>query len=178
MSDEPKTNWVNFVALTTVIFAVGATLSTFKGGGFSTRSVISQAQASDQWAYYQAKSIRASMNELQKDNLSLQLAVLPHNAPREAKQHYEDALATTDRNIAKYKQQRQEIETRARALEAERDDAQRHGRPFGLAVIFFQIAIVLCSITALFKRKELWFVAMAVGAVGMVFFADGFWLFL
>ena len=38
MADDKKEPWLNLVALTTVIFAVCATLSTFKGGGFSTRS--------------------------------------------------------------------------------------------------------------------------------------------
>ena len=54
---ERKETWINYLAFTTVIFAALATLSTFKGGGFSSRSVVFQAQASDQWAYFQAKSI-------------------------------------------------------------------------------------------------------------------------
>jgi Domain of unknown function (DUF4337) len=58
MAEEKKEPWLNYLALTTVILAVCATLSTFKGGGFSTRSVLSQTQASDQWAFYQAKSIK------------------------------------------------------------------------------------------------------------------------
>ena len=45
MAEEKKETWLNYLALTTVIFAVCATLSTFKGGGFSTRSVMSQSQA-------------------------------------------------------------------------------------------------------------------------------------
>ena len=58
MSEEKKEPWLNHLALATVFFAVGATLSTFKGGGYSTQSVINQAQASDQWAFYQAKSTK------------------------------------------------------------------------------------------------------------------------
>jgi hypothetical protein len=58
MAEEKKEPWLNYLALTTVVFAVCATLSTFKGGGFSTRSVLNQSYAADQWAYYQAKSIK------------------------------------------------------------------------------------------------------------------------
>ena len=50
---DTKEPLMDYLALTTVILAVCATLSTFKGGGYSTHSVISQAQASDQWAYFQ-----------------------------------------------------------------------------------------------------------------------------
>ena len=80
MAEEKKEPWLNYLALTTVVLAVCATLSTFKGGGYSTRSVISQAQASDQWAFFQAKSIRENMYRLQKENLVLAEDVLPANA--------------------------------------------------------------------------------------------------
>ena len=73
MAEEKKETWLNYLALTTVIFAVCATLSTFKGGGYSTRSVMSQSQASDQWAFFQAKSIKAYMYQMQKENLELKL---------------------------------------------------------------------------------------------------------
>ncbi|HEX9113470.1 MAG TPA: DUF4337 family protein, partial [Nitrospirota bacterium] len=58
MAEEKKEPWLNYLALTTVVFAVCATLSTLKGGGYGSKAVISQAQASDQWAYFQSKSIK------------------------------------------------------------------------------------------------------------------------
>ena len=64
MAEEKKEPWLNYLALTTVIFAVCATLSTLKGGGFSTRAVMSQSQASDQWAYYQAKGVKSAVSLL------------------------------------------------------------------------------------------------------------------
>ncbi len=48
MAEEKKEPWLNYLALTTVILAVCATLSTFKAGGFSTRSVLSQSHAANQ----------------------------------------------------------------------------------------------------------------------------------
>jgi len=65
MAEEKKEPWLNYLALTTVILAVCATLATFKGGGYSTRSVMSQTRASDQWAFYQAKSIKGYIYEMQ-----------------------------------------------------------------------------------------------------------------
>ena len=72
MTEEPKEKWLNYLALTTVILAVCATLSTFKGAGYSTRSVLSQTQAANQWAYYQAKSIKGYLYEIQKESLDLE----------------------------------------------------------------------------------------------------------
>jgi hypothetical protein len=51
---EKKEGWLNYLALATVIVALGATLSTLRVGSFSNRSILRQTQASDQWAYYQA----------------------------------------------------------------------------------------------------------------------------
>ncbi|WP_018152758.1 DUF4337 domain-containing protein [Leeia oryzae] len=178
MSDDKKEPWLNFLALTTVIFAVCATLSTFKGGGYSTRSVISQAQASDQWAYYQAKSIRETLYKIQRQNLTLTRNDLAsqHGAPDLS--NYDAAIAEADKTMNRYKDEKDTIQKDAKALEAKRDDAQRHGQPFGLAVIFFQVAILLSSIAGLFKQKSLWYLALPVGGVGLVYFFNGFWLFM
>jgi hypothetical protein len=47
-----------------------------------------------------------------------------------------------------------------------------------MAVIFLQISILISSIAALIKRKYLWEIGIAVGAVGLVYFLNGFLLFL
>src|SRR5512135_1824192 len=102
MAEEKKEPWLNYLALTTVIFAVCATLSTLKGGGFSTRSVISQAQASDQWAYYQAKSIKGYVYELQKDKLDLDLKAIKTRLSRNVVSDYEKKIESYTEKIGKY----------------------------------------------------------------------------
>ena len=131
MAEEKKEPWLNLLALTTVILAVCATLATFKGGSHSTRAVLSQSLASDQWAYYQAKSIKGNLYELEA-------------------RRYEDAKA----------------------------DAQKHGAAFGFAVIFLQIGILLSSIAALLKQKPVYYLGLGVGVVGIVYFVNGFLLFI
>ena len=90
--EDKKDPWLNWLALTTVIFAVCATLSTFKGGGYSTPSVISQAQASDQWAYYQAKSIKANLYQIQRERLQLEFDTLPADAAPSKRSGYQAKL--------------------------------------------------------------------------------------
>jgi len=175
---EKKETWMNYLAFTTVIFAALATLSTFKGGGFSSRGVVFQAQASDQWAYYQAKSIRESLYRIQKENLTLQQGLLPENTPSETRATIEHALAEAAQKEDKYSSEKSTIEKTARDLEVKRDEAQTHGKPLSLAVIFLQIAIVLSSIASLMKRKEIWLMGLPLGAIGVVLFLDGFLLFL
>jgi len=178
MAEEQKERWLNYLALTTVCLAVCATLATFKGGGYSTRSVIAQAQASDQWAFFQARSIKESLHNLQKERLELDIETLPATTPAKIRADYEQALTTTNERIAKYDGEKKEVQTKALALEQERDEAKRHGAPFGFAVIFLQVAILISSIAGLMKRKVIWQLALPVGVLGLVYFADGFFLFL
>ncbi len=175
---EKKETWINYLAFTTVIFAALATLSTFKGGSFSSRGVVLQAQASDQWAFFQAKSIRESLYRIQKENLSLQLDLLPKTINAEEKEKIERALAEAEAKVQKYETEKADIEKKARELEQNREEALTHSKPLGLAVIFLQIAIVLSSISGLLKRKEVWFLGLPVGLTGAILFADGFWLFV
>ncbi|MDE2311367.1 MAG: DUF4337 domain-containing protein [Betaproteobacteria bacterium] len=178
MAEEKKEAWLNYLALTTVIFAVCATLSTFKGGGFSTRSVMSQSQASDQWAFYQSKSIKSYIYQMQKETLELKLLDLPKSAPEEVVNAHKEKIADYKKKIEKYEQEKSEIQEKAKQLESVRDESQKHSQAFGVAIIFLQISILLSSIAALLKKKMVWYGGMATGLVGLLYFVNGFILIL
>ncbi len=178
MAEEKKEAWLNYLALSTVIFAVCATLSTFKGGGFSTRSVMSQSQASDQWAYFQSKGIKAYLYELQAEKMELELQALQRTAPKETVTAYKDKIADYKKKIDKYEGEKAEIQDKARKLEAIRDESQLHSKAFGVAVIYLQIAILLSTIAGLLRKKQVWYLGLVTGSLGLIFFADGFLVFL
>ena len=171
MADERKEPWLNLLALTTVILAVCATLATFKGGGYSTRSILSQSRASDQWAFYQAKSIKGHTYEMAKEKLELDLKALGPKAPEDVVAAYRKKLEDYGRSLAKYEAEKAAIQAEAKACEASRDEAQRFSQAFGKAVIYLQIGILLSSIAALLKRKPVYYLGLAVGAIGFVTFA-------
>ena len=177
LAEEKKEPWLNYLALSTVILAVCATLATFKGGGYSTRSVMSQTQASDQWAFFQAKSIKGYIYEMQKDKLELELEAMSTKALAPVVEVYRKKIADYGKKIAKYEGEKTDIQKEAKRFEQVRDDAQKHGQAFGIAVIFLQIAILLSSIAALIKKKPVWVLGMAIGIAGIVCFANGFLLF-
>lgn len=178
MTEEKKEKWLSYLALTTVILAVCATLSTFKGGNFSTLAVMSQSKASDQWAYYQSKSIKGYVYEIQKEKLELELKAMGPKPSRGLAEEYQKKIDTYANKIKKYDDEKTKIDKDARELERIRDDAQKHSKAFGMAVIFLQIAILLSSISALMKKKLLWLLGCIVGVFGVVYFANGFLLFI
>lgn len=178
MAEEKKEKWLNYLALSTVIFAVGATLSTFKGGGYGSKALLSQTNAANQWSYFQSKSIKGYIFENQRDNLELQKEIASRSAnAKEEIAKYDSKIAFYDKKLKQYDDDKAEIKAKAEAFEKDRDDSQKHGGKFGLAVIFLQVTILLSSIAGLLKKKPVWYLSMAVGAVGILFFLDGFFLF-
>jgi hypothetical protein len=175
MAEEKKEPWLSYLALTTVIFAVCATLSTLKGGGFSTRAVMSQSQASDQWSYFQSKSIKGYLYELQKEKLELDAKTMKGSA---LKSDYEKRIAAYGEKIKRYDEEKKEIKSKAEELESRRDQSQKHSGAFGMAAMFLQIAILLSSIAALMKQKYFWFIGMGAGCFGLLYFFNGFLLFM
>lgn len=175
--EEKKEPWLNYLALTTVILAVCATLSTFKGGGHSTKAVLSQAQESDKWAYYQAKSIKGYLYEMQIDKMELEVKTLRGKVSPAVAAEYDKKIKDYSDNVTRYDNEKKEIRAEAEQLKITKEQAQRHGKQFGFAVIFLQIAILLASIAALMKKKMVWLIGVSIGSIGLVFFANGFFLF-
>jgi 1,4-dihydroxy-2-naphthoate octaprenyltransferase len=99
------------------------------------------------------------------------------NSAKSLNNEYEKKIVLYLQKIKKYDEEKAEISKEAKKMETIRDDAQKHAGIFGLAVIFLQIAILLSSIAALMKRKSIWIIGLAAGAAGLVYFANGFFLF-
>ena len=174
MEEVKKEKWLNYLSLTTVLIAVCATLSTFKGGGYSTKSLLSQSKASDQWAYYQSKSIKSYIYEMQKENLEL---MLNNGSAKSNTEELQKKISGYKEKIKKYDEEKEQISKEAKSFESIRDESKAHSERFGLAVIFLQVSILLSSISALTKKKLLWGVSMAIGSIGVVYFINGFVVF-
>lgn len=174
MAEEKKEPWLSYLALTTVVLAVCATLSTFKGSSYSTRAVMSQTQAANQWAYFQAKSIKGYLYEIQQEELETEIGGEAARRPAATVAAYRRLAGEYAGRVARYESEKAQIQAEAVRLEARRDHAQRHSQTFGMAVIFLQIAILLSSIAALMKMKAVWGLGLLVGLVGVGYFAAGF----
>jgi ABC-type multidrug transport system fused ATPase/permease subunit len=178
MAEEKKEQWITYLAATTVVLAVLATLSTFFGQKNSTRAVISEIQSSNQWNYYQAKKIRSYLFEVQKDGLEIDLKMRGQTLPAESAKQLEERLGGFASKIKKWEEDMSKIQKQARTLETTRDNALTNSKNFGIAVVFLQMAILLSSVAALMKRQTLWIAGLIVGVGGAVYFVNGFFVFL
>jgi len=173
-NEKKRERWINYLAVTTVLLAVCATLSSFKLEHFSVESVLNQVMASDQWAFYQAKGTKGYLYELQKEKLELELKTIEKNASADLIQEYRQKIESYGRQAKRYNKEKEDIMKEAKHLEKERDEAHERRELFGKSIIFLQMGILLCSIAALMKRKSVWVVGSLVGLFGIAYFAYGF----
>lgn len=162
---EKRDSWTKYVSLSMICLAVLAAVATQRGAGYSSATMkqlneatFNQAEASDQWAFYQAKGIKQSILEQERDRLTNVGAPEPKGL-----------VALTDR-IARYEKEKKEIAAEAKKFETKRDEARvaaTHaadaGREMGLATTIFQIAIALGGVCLVVKKRWLWFCSMTAG---------------
>jgi hypothetical protein len=152
---ERREGWTKYVSLMVVVLAVATGVGALKGAGFSSRVMLKQAQASDTWAFYQAKSIKQRIAEMETRG-----ATGPEAARAEA-------------DVVRYRADEKDLQTKAERLEAERDDAAKHGPPLGFSITCLQIAIALASVCLITKRRLLWGASALLGAIGVFYLFYG-----
>src|SRR2546423_10217635 len=153
------------------------------GGANATKDTInSNIQASDTWAFYQAKNIRQTSNQLAADQLELTLASQP-NLPPEVRADLQRRLDGYKATVARYESDpatgegKKELTDKAHAFEGRRERAQRQDPNFDFSQALFQIAIVLGSVSIVAAARHLLLLGIALGGVAIVLLLNGFLLF-
>src|SRR5579864_7599129 len=116
------------VSLTMAVLAVLVAVVSLLGHRAHTEEVVLQARSSDQWSYYQAKNIR----EHQDNMLSDMAAVVTSNDPGAVAKLREKYGQEAER----YKQEKDEIQQKARELEGEVATERNRADRYDLAEVF------------------------------------------
>jgi hypothetical protein len=137
------------VAATMAMIAAALAVVAVFGHLATTEELLNQQKASDQWAFYQAKSIRRYESQIARDVLTAMKA-----------EHTEDYA----KNLERYEKEGDDIQKEAKEFEQESHTAGRRALRLHFGEVFLEIAIVLASLAILTKRELLWITAL-VGAV-------------
>ena len=153
------------IALTTAILAALAAVAALKAGGTANEALILkteatrlQAEASDQWAYYQAKGLKATITEAERNAW----AVLDKPAPEELSKNPERYLE----DQRKSKEKAEEFEKQRDEKSAEADHLMHHHHFFAQSVALLQVSIALGAVAALTRRKPVWIASILLGFAG------------
>ena len=146
--------WISWVALSTAILAVLAAITGLLSGMHANEAMMDQIEASDQWNYYQAKSIKASVLDAK-----MSLATVADEKDRE--------------KAARYEEEQSRIQSEAEHKQSEAKSNFHQHEVFARGVTMFQIAIAIAAISALTKKRRFWIVSLLFGAAGCVFLILG-----
>jgi len=155
------------ISLTTALLAALAAIASLKAGATVNEALVLktdatriQAQASDQWAYYQAKGIKGA------------IAQSGINAWESVGK---SAPARLSADASRYTAQQDSISRKATELEHQRDEKSREAEVllsqhhvYAAAVALLQISIALGAIAALTASRLVWFGSVGLGAVGAI----------
>lgn len=134
----------------TAILAVLAAIAGLLSGQHPNEAMMSQIEASDQWNYYQAKSIKTSVLDAK-----MSLA----GAPNESDQSKRD----------RYEKEQEEIKSDAEHKEATAKSNFHKHEVFARGVTMFQIAIAIAAISALTRKPKFWIVSLLFRLLGCAF---------
>ncbi len=158
------------IALTTAVLAALAAIASLRAGGtvnealrLETTATRLQAEASDQWAYYQAKGLKAAVEQGTAAAWTAQGKTPPAELAQSVKKHLDE---------------QEGIRRQAEALEQQRDEKAREAEEllhrhhlFAAAVALFQVSIALGAVAALTRMKLVWALSLLLGVAGAVAFA-------
>jgi hypothetical protein len=154
------------ISLTMSILAVLVAVATLFGHRAHTEELLLQAQATDQWAFYQAKNIRLHEMQVVVDQLGV-FTVQDKEKTELLREKYQ-------KEVERYSNDKDSISEKAKEQERERDLLRARADRFDAGEGILEIALVICSLTLLTDKRFFWYAAMLIGALGIVVSIAGF----
>ena len=164
------------IALLIAVIALCLALSETLGKGAQTESISKNVEASNLWAFFQAKTIRRTTVQIAAEQAKLNLGAAGDDAAKAALQKQIDEWQKT---AARYRSEpdtgegSEELSRRAKHAEEERDVAMARYHHYEIASAAFQIGIVLASATIITGMIALAWISGLLALVGIGFTAIG-----
>jgi hypothetical protein len=164
------------IALLIAVIALFLALSETLGKGAQTEALSKNVEASNLWAFFQAKSIRRTVVQAVSDEARLSLALLGDDAAKAALQKQ---IEEWQKTAARYRSEpetgegTEQLAERAKHAEEERDVAMARYHHYEIASAAFQIGIVLASATIITGMIALAWISGLLALAGIGFTAIG-----
>lgn len=179
-NQRDRDRWIGvYIGVLAVILAICA----MGGGNASKEATLKNIEATNVWGFFQAKNMRRHVLRLEVDELELTVLSNANLTPEartavEAKIADYKKLDTELTSNPKTNEGLDELFTRGKALEAERDTAMRQDPYFDYGEALLQIAIVLGGVALISTGSMLLFGSAIMGVLGTLMTINGFTLFL
>jgi hypothetical protein len=200
--DHKENAWTRFISLSTAILAVFAAVGAMQAGGLVNEAMVGQIKAADAWNEYQASRQKDHLYTITAYGLldsgvvpagvakpqpgmpsgtkKVHIKAVDRNSPVSSKDENDWRALPPSERLAQYisqvnKEQAKEDQKMKDATGLE----DRSGRDmerfhiFEHAVAMIQVAVALSAIAALLRNRPVWYLSMAVGILGILFFLHG-----
>jgi hypothetical protein len=160
---EAKDPFEKRVALTIAILAICLSFIGNLGDNAKTDAGIKTTEASNQWGYFQAKSIKGQMSALHGD-------LITRFGSSAGGALSEEARATAARlaqEAERYEAERVAIKAKAEELQKEADRKGAVNDRCDHSALLLQIGIVVCSVAILAGARSFWWAGIALGIAGI-----------
>jgi hypothetical protein len=154
-AEEARHPFDRKVAASMAVIAASLAIVAVLGHLTSTEEVLTQQKASDQWAYFQAKSIRRYESDIAREIL----AAMNDEGARKASVKYAG-------NAERYQKETDDIQEKAKDFEKESHLKGLQAQRLHFGEVFLEIAIVLASLAILTRRSFVWATSLFSAALG------------
>ncbi|QCI65810.1 DUF4337 domain-containing protein [Phreatobacter stygius] len=164
------------IALLIAVMALLLALAETAGKSAQTDAINSNVEASNLWAFFQAKTIRMTNVRTAAEDMTITRDVLTDAAAKAAMTRQIEAWQRSAQrwdSEPETQEGRRELSARALAAEKKRDKKYKAYHDFEVASAAFQIGIVLASATVITGAFALAWLAGGLGIVGIGFMALG-----
>ncbi len=164
------------IALLIAVIALCLALSETLGKGAQTESISKNVEASNLWAFFQAKSIRRTVVQATAEHAKLSLGTVGDDAAKAALQKQIDdwnKTASRYRSEPETGEGSEQLSERAKEAEHQRDEATAKYHHYELGSAAFQIGIVLASATIITGIVALAWVSGILALAGIAVTALG-----
>jgi len=151
------------------VFALLLAVNAWYGGTLSSKTLNNTISANNVWAFYQAKSIKQTLAEQSLDD-----AIYRKDTAKAEKLQAKIDRYESDPKTGEGKK---ELMEKARALEAERDEAKKRSPWIGYASTMYQLSIVVLSASILAVSIGMFWGSFFVAGLGILLSAQGLFLF-
>ena len=184
-SDNFRTRAALVIALEAMLLAIASL-----GGDNATKEALNtNVTVTDTWAFFQARNIRQTSNEIAANELRAQLALHGDSLSDEARQQLQTQIDRYTATAARYEDDptpdpryasgtgKKQLSDYATEQEHKRDHALAQDPNFDFSTALFQIAIVLGSVAIVASSRPILGLSVVVGLAAAVLMLNGFFLF-
>jgi hypothetical protein len=147
------------------IFALILAVNSWYGGKLSSTTLNNTIAANDVWQFYEAKSIKQMLAEQSLDDAIVRKDTAKIEVLKAKIARYESDPATGEGKV--------ELMAKAKAIEAERDQAKKQSPWIGFASTLYQLSIVVLSASILAVSMEMFWGSFFVAGLGLLLSAQG-----